>query len=123
MASGILVLVEHASGELVSISRELLGAARRLAEPSGQQVTAVAFGSGASNAGQQTVVHGADAALVAEDAALDEYRNDAWTAALSTAAAAIDPSIVLLGQTNVGRDLAPRRRWTASALTCATGGC
>jgi electron transfer flavoprotein alpha subunit len=121
MASGILVLVEHEAGELPSISKELLGAARRLADASGEAVTAVAFGSGAAEAGRSAIAHGADAALVAEDTALDEYANDAWTAALSAAAGEAGPSIVLLGQTNVGRDLAPRfaiRAGSAAAMDC-----
>jgi electron transfer flavoprotein alpha subunit len=121
MASGILVLTEHKSGELISISKELLGAARRLADASGETVTAVAFGTGAAAAGKQALAHGADAALVAADAGLDEYTNDAWTAALTTASAEVHPSIVLLGQTNVGRDLAPRfatRAGTAAAMDC-----
>jgi electron transfer flavoprotein alpha subunit len=121
MASGILVLIEHTSGTPTSIAAELLGAARRLADASGESVTAVAFGSGATAAGQQAIALGADAALVAEDAALDQYANDTWTAALAAAAAEIDPAIVLLGQTNVGRDLAPRfaiRAGTAAAMDC-----
>jgi electron transfer flavoprotein alpha subunit len=121
MASGILVLVEHNNGELISISKELLGAARKLADATGESVTAAAFGSGASGAGQQAVAYGADTALVAEDAALDTYANDAWTAALSVASAEVDPSVVLLGQTNTGRDLAPRfaiRAGTAVGMDC-----
>jgi len=118
---GILVLVEHNAGELPSISKELLGAARKLADASGERVTAVAFGSGASAAAGQAIVHGADAALMAEDAALDEYHNDAWTSAFAAAAAEANPSIVLFGQTNVGRDLAPRfaiRAGSAAAMDC-----
>jgi electron transfer flavoprotein alpha subunit len=121
MASGILVLVEHNNGELISISKELLGAARKLADATGESVTAAAFGSGASGAGQQAVAYGADTALVAEDAALDTYANDAWTAALSVASAEVDPSVVLLGQTNTGRDLAPRfaiRAGTTAGMDC-----
>jgi electron transfer flavoprotein alpha subunit len=119
--SGILVLVEHNRGELPSISQELLGAARQLASASGESVSAVAFGTGASNAAQQAIAYGADAAIVVEDAALDEYHNDAWTAAFAAAAAEVNPSIVLMGQTNVGRDLAPRfaiRAGTAAAMDC-----
>ena len=120
-SSSALVLVEHSNGELSSISKELLGAARRLADASGETVTAVAFGRGASEAAREAIAHGADSALVAEDAALDEYANDTWTAALSAAAAETNPSIVLLGQTNIGRDLAPRfatRAGSAAAMDC-----
>jgi electron transfer flavoprotein alpha subunit len=119
--SGILVLVEHNGGELPSISRELLGAARQLAAASGESVIAVAFGSSSSAAAQQAIAHGADAAIVVEDAGLDEYHNDAWTAAFAATASEANPSIVLMGQTNVGRDLAPRfaiRAGTAAAMDC-----
>jgi electron transfer flavoprotein alpha subunit len=121
VASGILVLIEHEAGRLLSISTELLGAARRLADASGQRVTAVAFGSGAAQAAESAIAYGADAALVSENAALNEYANDTWTAALTGASNEIQPSIVLLGQTNVGRDLAPRfaiRAGSAVAMDC-----
>jgi hypothetical protein len=42
---GVLVLAEHNNGELLGISTELLGAARRLADESGEKVTAVSLGS------------------------------------------------------------------------------
>jgi electron transfer flavoprotein alpha subunit len=119
--SGIVVLAEHVNGELLSISTELLGAARRLAQSTGEIVTAVAFGTGAAAAGKAAIEYGADAALVAEDAALDEYRNDVWSAALTEAVGQVNPSTVLIGQTIVGRDLAPRfavRAGTAPAMDC-----
>lgn len=117
--SGVLVLVEHANGELNSISRELLGAALGVAGD--EAVTAVAFGTGASQAANAAITHGATAAIVIEDAGLDEYRNDTWTAAFAAAAAEANPALVLMGQTNVGRDLAPRfavRAQTAVAMDC-----
>ena len=124
--SGILVLAEHTNGSLHSISKELIGAARGLSAPTPEgagnaRVTAVAFGTGASQAAGEAIAHGADAAIVIADAALDEYRNDTWTAAFSVAASEANPAIVLMGQTNVGRDLAPRyaiRAGTAVAMDC-----
>ena len=119
--SGILVLAEHQAGQLIGLSKELLGAARRLADTLGQRVTAVSFGAGAADAAKEAIAHGADAALVAESADLDEYRNDAWTAAFTAAAREVNPAVVLMGQTAVGRDLAPRyaiRAGTAVAMDC-----
>jgi electron transfer flavoprotein alpha subunit len=100
---------------------EMLGAARRLADQLGQPVTAAAFGSTAAEAAKQAIAFGADAAVIVESADLDEYRNDTWTAALSAVAAEVKPAIVLIGQTNVGRDLAPRfaiRAGSAPAMDC-----
>src|SRR3972149_3181826 len=119
--SGILVLAEHQAGQLIGLSKELLGAARRLADTIGQRVTAVSCGAGAADAAKEAIAHGADAALVAESADLDEYRNDAWTAAFTAAARGVNPAVVLMGQTAVGRDLAPRyaiRAGTAVAMDC-----
>ena len=124
--SGVLVLAEHTDGTLHSISKELLGAAHAVlsATPEGVgygRVTAVAFGSGAGLAAKEAIAQGADAAIVVEDAGLDEYRNDAWTSAFTAVAAEVNPAVVLMGQTNVGRDLAPRyaaRAGTAVAMDC-----
>jgi electron transfer flavoprotein alpha subunit len=119
--SGVLVLAEHANGELAGISTELLGAARRIGDALGQPVIAAAFGSGAGAAAKQAIAYGADRAVTVEAAVLDEYHNDTWTAALSGVAKEINPSVVLIGQTMVGRDLAPRfavRSNTAVAMDC-----
>ncbi len=117
--SGILVLAEHTNGSLNSISKELLGAAQSIAGV--DSVTAVALGSGAAQAANEAIAYGADAVVVIEDAALDEYRNDTWTAAFSAAASEVSPAVVLMGQTNIGRDLAPRyaiHAGTAVAMDC-----
>jgi electron transfer flavoprotein alpha subunit len=119
--SGVLILAEHRGGQLLGISTELLGAARRVADASGERVTAVALGSGAEDAAKQAIACGADTALFADAADLDEYRNDTWTAALVAAARHVKPAVVLLGQTAVGRDLAPRfavRMGSGVAMDC-----
>ena len=119
--SGILVLVFGADGQLSSLSSEQLGAARRIVEGLGGNVTAVAFGSGASDYGRQAIAYGADGAIAVEDASLDEYRNETWTAAMTAVAKEVNPAVVLIGQTATGRDLAPRfaiRIGTAAAMDC-----
>jgi len=119
--SGILVLVTGADGQLNSLSTEVLGAARRIAEGLGGNVTAVAIGIGASDYGKQAIAYGADDAIAVEDPSLDEYRNETWTAAMTAVAKEVNPAVVLIGQTATGRDLAPRfaiRIGTAAAMDC-----
>jgi electron transfer flavoprotein alpha subunit len=118
---GVLVLAEHNKGELIGLSTEMLGAARRLADQLGEKVTAVSLGTGAGAAANSAIQYGADSALTVEDAALDQYSGDAWVGGLLAAQKEADPSIVLLGQTPVGRDLAPRfavRAGTGVAMDC-----
>ena len=119
--SGILVLSEFEGDQLAGVSMEMLGAARRLAPALGQRVVATAFGSTAAEAAKQSIAFGADAAVIVASPELDEYRNDTWTAALTAVAREVNPAVVLIGQTNVGRDLAPRfaiRLGTAVAMDC-----
>ena len=84
--SGVLVLIEFGEGSISSLAREMLGAARHLADAVNQQVTAVSFGSDAGEAAEQAMAFGADKAIVVESSHLDQYSNEAWTAALTAAA-------------------------------------
>ncbi len=118
---GVLVLAEHNNGQLIGLSTELLGAARRLADQTGEKVTSVSLGSGAGDAAKSAVAYGADTALTVENPGLDQYMGDSWTAVLQAAAKEAGPSVVLIGQTTVGRDLAPRfaiRSGTSVAMDC-----
>ncbi len=119
--SGVLVLAEHTNGALLGISTELLGAARRLADASGQKVSAVSFGPGSADAAKQAIAFGADVAITVDSPSLNNYANDVWTAALAGVATQVNPAVVLIGQTTVGRDLAPRfafRMKTSVAMDC-----
>ncbi len=104
--SGILILGETSGGAILPITRELLGAARRMA---GSQPVAVALiGSGIGGAAQEAIAAGADTVYVADDGSLAEYTGDAFTVALDKVVEQANPAVILMGQTDIGRDLAPR---------------
>ena len=108
MANVILVVGEVAGGALVPITGEMLGAARRLAGSSGQTVACALIGAGVEARAQECIALGADQAFAADDAALAEYNSDAYLQAMLKIVEQAAPAIVLFGQTNLGRDLAPR---------------
>ena len=108
MAHTILVVGEAVEGALASVGAEMLGAARRLAEASGGSVGCVMIGSGIEAVAQEAIVCGADEAFVIDDPALAEYNTDTYLQAMLKAVEQASPSIILFGQTNLGRDLAPR---------------
>src|SRR5205085_1955557 len=66
------------------------------------------FGSHAEALAQRAIEAGGDLVYAFNEAALDEYLTDSWLAAAQMAVEVADPAVVLLGQTSVGRDLAPR---------------
>ena len=102
MANGVLILAELADGKVAPVTAELVGAAQRLgAGP----VSAMVIGSGVEGAAAS--VAGVEKTYVVDDAALAEYTTDGYTQAAAAVVAQADPAIILLGQTNIGRDLAP----------------
>lgn len=102
MANGVLILAELVDGKLAPVVAELIGAAQRLgAGP----VSAMVIGSGVDSAAGS--ITGVEKTYVVDDALLAEYTTDGFTQASAAVVAQADPAIVLLGQTNTGRDLAP----------------
>jgi electron transfer flavoprotein alpha subunit len=114
MPNGVLILAEVDGGNVVPVTFELIGAAQRL---NAGPVSAMLLGSGVAAAAAK--VTGVDKVYVVDDAALAQYTNDGYTKAAEAAAKAADPAVVLLGQTNMGRDLAPALAYklgTAAAM-------
>jgi electron transfer flavoprotein alpha subunit len=105
---GVLVCGEIAEGQLAPITIELLGIGRKLADDLGEELSVVLLGSNIGNMGQEAIAYGADNVYVAEDSLLDDYNSDAYTQVAANLCEKVLPSIVLLGHTDIGCDLAPR---------------
>ena len=118
---GVLVHCEVADGNLAPIAKELLGAGSRLAEELGQEVSAVIIGSGIGGLAQEAIAHGAKKVYIVDDPLLNDYLTDSYLNVMQKVINQALPSIVLLGQTQTGRDLAPRlafRLETAATMDC-----
>jgi len=105
---GVLVCAEIAEGKLAPITIELLGAGRKLANELGEDLSTLLMGSKTGSLGQEAIAYGADKVYVAEDTLLDHYNSDAYTQVAADLCRKVLPSIMLLGHTDVGCDLAPR---------------
>jgi electron transfer flavoprotein alpha subunit len=118
---GVLIFCETKEGKLATIATELLGCGRKLADDLGQELAAVLVGSGVAEAAKEAIAYGADKAYVVDDAQLKDYQTDSYLAVMEKVAGQAAPQIILLGQTSIGRDLAPRlafRLKTAASLGC-----
>ncbi|MDD3798592.1 MAG: electron transfer flavoprotein subunit alpha/FixB family protein [Novosphingobium sp.] len=105
----VWVAVEIEHGQIHSVSFELLGEGRKLADKRGVELAAVVMGSdraGLEEAAGQCFEYGADCVYVACDPALTHYRNETATKVLTDLVNTYQPEILLLGATNLGRDLA-----------------
>ncbi|HEY55268.1 MAG TPA: electron transfer flavoprotein subunit alpha/FixB family protein [Dehalococcoidia bacterium] len=105
---GVLVCGEIVEGKLAPITIELLGVGRKLADELGEDLSALLMGGKAGGLGQEAIAYGADKVYIAEDSLLDSYNSDAYTQMAADLCQKELPSIVLLGHTDIGCDLAPR---------------
>jgi electron transfer flavoprotein alpha subunit len=118
---GVLIFCETKEGKLAAIATELLGCGRKLADELGQELAAVLVGSGLAELAKETIASGADKVYVVDDPQLKDYQTDSYVSAMEKVVGQTAPQILLMGQTSIGRDLAPRlafRLKTAAALGC-----
>ena len=105
---GVLVCGEIADGKLAPVTIELIGLGRKLADELGEQSSVLLMGSKAGGLAQEAIACGADNVFVADDSLLDQYNSDAYTQIVAGVSQKALPSIMLLGHTDIGMDLAPR---------------
>lgn len=114
---GVLVFGEVSE----SITYELLGAGRTLASALGEELSGVLLGSDIGGMAKQLIAFGADKVYEVDDPLLKEYQSDAYVVVIEKICREVKPSILLLGQTIIGRELAPRlafRLETGLATDC-----
>ena len=117
----VAVYAEYRDEQLLPITREGLGAGRKLAETLGQELCAILVGSNIGGLTQQAITAGAQKVYAVDDPLLKDYQADAYVGVIEKVIKQINPEVFILGQTDTGRDLAPRlafRLGTAATLDC-----
>ncbi len=107
-AKGVMIVGEIVDGKLNSITTEILGCGRKLADDLKEEVLCVLMGSGLGDTPQKAISYGADKVYAIDDALFKDYQTDSYAEAIGQIAAEAPPRIILLGQTSIGRDLGPR---------------
>ncbi|HWR49979.1 MAG TPA: electron transfer flavoprotein subunit alpha/FixB family protein [Bryobacteraceae bacterium] len=104
----VWVFAEVDEGAIASVSLELLGKGRELANELGVQLGAVLLGSGTKRLADTLFSHGADVVYSGDDDRLEEYTTLPFARVITDLVRERKPEIVLYGATPMGRDLAPR---------------
>ena len=118
---GIMTYCEVAQGKLTAIATEELGCGRKLADDLGQELYAVLVGSAVSSFAQEAIAFGADKVYVVDNPLLKDYQTDSYVAVMEKVIKQVMPQVLLMGQTSIGRDLAPRlafRLETTATMDC-----
>jgi len=118
---GVMIIGECVDCAPVAITHELLGVGRKLADSLGEPLSAVLLGDKVGDAAKDAIAFGADKVYVVESPLLKDYVTDSYVDAVEKLCHEVKPNIVLVGQTPMGRDLAPRlafRLGTGVTLDC-----
>jgi electron transfer flavoprotein alpha subunit len=105
-SSMIFVLAEHRRGELRDVTFEMLGKGRELAAATGASLVAVLLGHNVDGFATELAKH-ANQVLVVEDKWLEHFNSEAYQQVLAHLIAERKPSLVLIGHSAYGMDLAP----------------
>ena len=105
---GVWVFCEQRGGELNSTDFELLSEGRKLADDLGVELCGLLLGDQVAGLAKQLGGYGADRVYVCQDPLLKDYTTDAYTKVICDIVMEKKPEIVLIGATNIGRDLGPR---------------
>ena len=105
---GICVYADHNGDNIHRVTYELIAKARELAKVIDHPVYALLIGSDTDKCAEKLLHYGVDKVIVYDSAALKDFRIEPYAAAFYDFVQRIKPSSVLVGATNLGRQLAPR---------------
>jgi len=103
---GVWVFVEQSDGKAHSVSWELLGVGRILAQDLGVELSAFLLGSKVTALAEEAFGYGADRVYLIDNPILQHYRNETYLHGSVSLIRKYKPEIVLMGATGLGRDLA-----------------
>ena len=113
---GICVYADCSAGRTHRVTFELIGKARELAKVTGHEVLALVIGHNTSACVEELRHYGVDKVFVYDHPEFRDFRMEPYTAAFCDFIEKEKPSSILVGATNLGRQLAPR-----VAARCRTG--
>ncbi len=105
---GVWVFCEQRQGSMMPTSFELISEGRKLADELGTKLYGILLGDGIEGLAKELGGYGADGVYVCDHPMLKEYTTDGYTKVICDVIEEYKPEIMLIGATNIGRDLGPR---------------
>jgi electron transfer flavoprotein alpha subunit len=118
---GVLVCGEVVDGKITLVTKELLNMGRRLSDDLGQPLSILLIGKDIQEMAKEVITLGADKVYTVDGPLFAEPHPDLYVAIIAEVCQQVAPFIVLFGQTDIGRDVAPRlaaRLGTTVTLDC-----
>lgn len=105
---GILVYVDHNKDGIHRVTYELAGKAHELAKEINHPVYALIIGNNLAEKIEKLRAYGFDKIYAYESPVLEDFKIEPYTSVFYDFIEKIKPSSIMLGATNLGRQLAPR---------------
>ena len=105
---GVWVFCEQRQGSMMPTSFELISEGRKLADELGTKLYGILLGDGIEGIAKELGGYGADGVYVCDHPLLKNYTTDGYTKVICDVIEEYKPEIMLIGATNIGRDLGPR---------------
>ena len=118
---GILICGELKEGKITSVSKELITTGKKLSRLLDQPLDFLLIGENCANVAEKIANLGVYRVVTAQGPAYSDLHPERLVAIFADICERTDPRIVLFGQTDMGRDVAPRlaAKWEASVcLDC-----
>lgn len=104
----VWVFAEQTDGKIMSVTYELLGEGKKLADSLGMNLCAVFLGSGITATAQELVSRGAQKVYLVDKPELAYFQDEPYAAVLIDLVNKHKPNILLCGATTIGRSLISR---------------
>jgi len=102
----VWVFIEHEHGKIATVSFELLGVGRKLADDLGCQLCGMLMGHGVEDFAKEAIAFGAEKVYYIDDPVLEKYRTEPFARGAISLIRKYKPEIVIYGATTQGRDFA-----------------
>ena len=105
---GVWVFCEQRQGKMMPTSFELISEGRKLADELGTKLYGILLGHNIEGIAKELGGYGADGVYVCDHPLLENYTTDGYTKVICDVIHEYKPEVMLIGATNIGRDLGPR---------------
>ena len=115
---GVLICGEVGDRNVSAVTLELLNAGRIISDKLGESLSLLLIGQDIEKAAQDAITCGADKVYTANGAPFSESLPETHVRTVADVCANIHPRLILLGQTDMGREVAPRLAARLDASVC-----
>jgi len=108
MTGGILLAAEIKGTELAPISKQVVGAARKMADEKNLSVSAIAIGNNVGEAANTLIKLGADSVYICDSSEVENFTDESYAKIIADISGKVSPKVILGGASFFGKELFPR---------------